>query len=97
MNQRENPGHQDSSARTRLRPFLHHRSRTATAVLHILLRALQATLREACPTAPRIAAMGAVSFLHRFCSSLNPHFHYHLCVVDGLFKRVEDDTDQIFS
>jgi hypothetical protein len=41
--------------------------------------------------------MGAVSFLHRFCSSLNPHFHYHLCVVDGLFKRVEDDTDQIFS
>ena len=36
----------------RLRPFLHHRSRTATAVLHILLRALQATLREACPTAP---------------------------------------------
>jgi hypothetical protein len=81
----------------RLRPFLHHRSRTATAVLHILLRALQATLREACPTAPRIAAMGAVSFLHRFGSSLNPHFHYHLCVVDELFKRVEHDTDQSLS
>jgi hypothetical protein len=55
----------------RLRPFLHHRPRTAGAVLHILFRALQATLREACPTAPRNAAIGVVSFLHRFGSSLN--------------------------
>jgi len=61
----------------RLRPFLHHRPRTASAVLHILLRALQATLREACPTAPRTASFGVVSFLHRFGSSLNPHFHFH--------------------
>jgi hypothetical protein len=78
----------------RLRPFLHYRPRTAGAVLHILLRALQATLREACPTAPATSSMGAVSFLHRFGSSLNPHFHYHVCVVDGLFEKVEDDTDQ---
>ena len=78
----------------RLRPFLHHRPRTASAVLHILLRALQATLREACPTAPRTASFGAVSFLHRFGSSLNPHFHYHLIVVDGLFRAIRDDTDQ---
>ena len=78
----------------RLRPFLHHRPRTASAVLHILLRALRVTLREACPTAPPTASIGAVSFLHRFGSSLNPHFHYHLIVVDGLFQRVEDDTDQ---
>jgi len=78
----------------RLRPFLHHRPRTASAVLHILLRALRATLREASPTAPRTAAMGAVSFLHRFGSSLNPHFHYHVCVVDGLFEKVESDTNQ---
>ncbi len=78
----------------RLRPYLHHRPRTASAVLHILLRALQATFREACPTAPKNAAMGAVSFLHRFGSSLNPHFHYHVCVVDGLFEKVESDTVQ---
>ena len=67
----------------RLRPFL-----------HILLRALQATLREACPTAPTDASFGAISFLHRFGSSLNPHFHYHLCVVDGLFEKVEGDAAQ---
>jgi len=71
----------------RLRPYLHHRPRTATAVLHILLRALQATLRKACPTAPAASSMGAVSFLHRFGSSLNPHFHYHLCVVDGRIRK----------
>jgi hypothetical protein len=78
----------------RLRPFLHHRPRTAGAVLHILLRALRATLREACPTAPADASFGAVSFLHRFGSTLNPHYHYHLCVVDGLFEKIEGDTAQ---
>jgi len=78
----------------RLRPFLHHRPWTAGAVLHILLRAVLATLRESSPTAPADASLGAVSFLHRFGSSLNPHFHFHLCVVDGLFHRVEDDTNQ---
>ncbi len=55
------------------------------SALHILLRALQATLKEACPTAPATSSMGTVSFLHRFGSSLSPHFHYHVCVVDGSF------------
>jgi hypothetical protein len=45
----------------RLRPFLHHR--------------------------PRTAAMGAVSFLHRFGSSLNPHYHFHSCLM-GLQEAV---------
>jgi len=75
----------------RLRPYLHHRPRTATAVLHILLRALQATLREASPTAPPSASFALTSFLHRFGSSLNPHYHFHLCVVDGLFERIDTD------
>jgi len=26
--------------------------------------------------------------------SLNPHFHFHLCVVDGLFERLEGDPGQ---
>jgi hypothetical protein len=78
----------------RLRPFLQQRPRTASAVLHILLRALRATLREACPTAPADASFGAVSFLHRFGSSLNPHFHFHLVVVDGLFEKIPGDGGQ---
>lgn len=40
------------------------------------------------------ASYGAVSFLHRFGSSLNPHFHFHLCVVDGLFESVDTDQNQ---
>ena len=32
-------------------------------------------------------------FLHRFGSSLKPQFHFPHCVVDGLFQRVEGDTD----
>jgi len=78
----------------RLRSFLHRRLRTASAVLHILLRALEATLRQAFPSAPAGASFGAVSFLHRFGSSLNPHFHHHLCVVDGIFEWAEGDTHQ---
>jgi len=42
----------------RLRPLLHHRPRTASSVLHILLRALRSTLKEASPTAPKTAGHG---------------------------------------
>jgi hypothetical protein len=38
--------------------------------------------------------MGAVSFLHRFGSSLNPHFHFHLILVDGLFEKIACDGGQ---
>jgi len=78
----------------RLRPFLHRRPRTASAVLHILLRTLRAALRPACPSAQAGASFGTVSFLHRLGSSLSPHHHHHLCVVDGLFEKTEGDTAQ---
>jgi len=45
------------------------------------------------PTAPATASIGTVSFLHRFGSSLNPHFHFHLAVVDGLFERIDPQPD----
>jgi hypothetical protein len=38
--------------------------------------------------------MGAVSFLHRSGSSLNPHCHFHLCLVDGPFEKLKADTVQ---
>ncbi len=44
-------------------------------------------MRDAAPDAAPDAALGAVSFLHRFGSSLNPHLHLHLVVLDGLFAR----------
>ena len=82
----------------RLRPFLHHDPDTAGAVLRIFLRAIRTTLRRASSGAPADAQLGAVSFLHRFGSSLNPHLHFHLVVLDGVFSRVDsrDTGDVVF-
>ena len=74
----------------RLRPFLHHNPEIAGAVLRIFVRAIRTTLCRASPGAPRDALLGALSFLHRFGSSLNTHFHYHLAVLDGLFSGADD-------
>jgi len=58
----------------RLRPCLHHNPELAGAVLGIFLRAIRTTLRHTSPGASPDAQLGAVSFLHRFGSSLNPQF-----------------------
>ena len=31
--------------------------------------------------------LGAVTFLQRFGKALNPHFHFHSCIIDGLFDE----------
>src|SRR5690606_9659987 len=64
----------------------------AGALLRILLRAIRSTLRRACPDVPTHAQLGAVSFLHRFGAALNPHFHFHLIVLDGLFAERPDGS-----
>ncbi|MBW2245278.1 MAG: transposase [Deltaproteobacteria bacterium] len=74
----------------RLRPFLHHNPDIAGAVLRIFLRAIRTTLCRVSPGAPRDAKLGAISFLHRFGSSLNTHFHYHVVVLDGVFSQGPD-------
>lgn len=65
----------------RLRPHLMRDADLSGAVLRILLRVI-----------PTDARLGAVSFLHRFGSGLNPHPHFHLAIADGLFVR-EDGED----
>jgi len=82
----------------RLRPFLHHNPDIAGAVLRIFLRAIRTTIRRASPDAPADAQTGAVSFLHRFGSSLNPHLHFHLVALDGVFSRGDngDSGDVVF-
>jgi len=78
----------------RLRPFLHHNPVIAGAVLRIFLRAIRTTLRDASPGAGPGAQIGAVSFLHRFGSSLNAHFHFHVCVIDGVFSEDPEGSVQ---
>jgi hypothetical protein len=45
-----------------------------------------ACLRQLSGCDPIKARFGAISYLHRFGSSLNPHIHFHCCVTDGLFS-----------
>ena len=42
------------------------------------------------PCGPSGCRLGAVSFLQRFGSSLNLHFHFHSCVIDGVFDKEGD-------
>jgi hypothetical protein len=60
-------------------PALHRRA------LFIITAVLTNALRSTCPNAPPEARPGALSFIQRFGSFLNPHIHYHLCLTDGLF------------
>lgn len=71
----------------RLRPFLHQTPEVASAVLGIFLRALRSTLRDASPGALQASQLGAIPFPQRFGSSLNPHYHYHVLVLDGLISN----------
>ncbi len=74
----------------RLRPFLHHNPDIAGAVLRIFIRAVRTTLCRTSPRAPRDAQLGALSFLHRFGSALNTHFHFHVVVLDGVFSQADN-------
>ncbi len=66
----------------------------ASAVLHILLRVVEAHLRKSCPGASAQARFGAVSFVHRFGASLNRHIHYPCCILDGVFDPIEEGAVQ---
>jgi hypothetical protein len=72
----------------RLRPALRNHAALATRVLRIFIGSIE---RELCRSAaaPVSARIGAVSFLQRFGSSLNEHWHYHCCVSDGVFAAAD--------
>jgi hypothetical protein len=53
-----------------------------------------------CPSAALLGKedshIGACAFIHSFGSSLNPHVHFHACVVDGVFEAKEEGAQVIF-
>jgi hypothetical protein len=71
---------------------LEREPRAISAVLHSLLRVIKAHLRRSSDVNSQ-ARFGAVSFIHRFGTSLNQHIHYHCCVIDGVFEPVEEADD----
>ena len=63
----------------------------ATRVLRIFIDSIERSLRVCC-AAPPSARPGALSFLQRFGSALNEHWHYHCCVSDGVFDTADDGS-----
>ena len=80
----------------RLRFFLERDPQRAGAVLHIFLRVIEAQLRQSSPEAGAGARLGAVTFVHRFGSSVNRHLHYHCVVLDGIFALDADERLQFY-
>ena len=54
--------------------------------MHLFLRAVEQSLRAHSAGAGPAARLGAVAFIHRFGSALNPHLHFHCVVLDGVFE-----------
>ena len=75
----------------RLRWYLEREPRAISAVLHILLRVVEAHLRQGSDASSH-ARFEAVSFIRRFGASRNRHVHYHCCVIDGVFDPAPRDA-----
>jgi hypothetical protein len=69
----------------RLRYFLQRDADLQGAALRLFLRLVEQCLRAHSPGSGPAARLGAVAFIHRFGSSLNPHLHFHCVVIDGVF------------
>ncbi len=79
----------------RIRCFLHNNKKVASDVCKIFLRALTIQLRDSSPLAPAKVQIGAVSFPQRFGNALNLHYHFHFCIVDGVFAA-DDNGEAVF-
>jgi len=69
----------------RLRYFLQRDAALQGAALRLFLRVVEQCLRAHSPGSGPAARLGAVAFIHRFGSALNPHLHFHCVVIDGVF------------
>ena len=69
----------------RLRYFLQRDADLQGATLHLFLHVVEQSLRTLSPGSGPAAHLGAVAFIHRFGSMLNPHLHVHCVVIDGVF------------
>ena len=68
----------------RLRYFLHRDPVLQGTALRLFLRAVEQCLRARSAGAGPATRLGAVAFIHRFGSALNPHLHFHCVVLDGV-------------
>ena len=74
----------------RIRYFLHHNPEIVSSVLNILITATEKQLILSCSkdsSIPKGSRLGAITFIQRFGKALNPHFHFHSCIIDGVFDK----------
>lgn len=61
-------------------------------VNRIIIRAITSLLRKKARKLGVVDGMaGAVTFIQRFGSGLNSHIHYHIIVMDGVFKKCPEE------
>ena len=70
----------------RLRYYLQHDRKALNTTRRILLDEIARHLRAHSAGAGPNARTGAVAFIPRFGSSLNPQTHFHVCVINGVFE-----------
>jgi len=93
----------------RLHYHLQHGSEALNSALRLFLDAIGQHPRQHSPRAGPNARTGAVAFSHRFGSSLNPHTHCLVVIIDGMCEaepeqhspfiaveeRVADDAEAV--
>jgi hypothetical protein len=79
-----------------LRYFIQRDTAALNCALKLFLPAIRSALIERSETIEGFSNeeindsdIGAVAFIHRFGSTLNEHVHFHVCVVDGVFKQTD--------
>ena len=79
----------------RIRYYLHHDNQVAGKVLHILLDVLTQTYSKILGLGKN-ARIGGIAFPQRFGDSINPHLHYHVALIDGMFVLKPDGKLQFY-
>ena len=80
-----------------LRYRLAYDASAVSAVLRIFVRAIfEALRRRARDNVIHNAQCGAVTFIQRFGSALNPNVHFHVVVLDGVYACTEEEEQPRF-
>ena len=76
----------------RLRWYLEREPRAISPVLQILLRGIEANLRQG-SSAGSPARFGASRFIRRFGAAISRNINYHCCDIDGVFEPGANPSD----
>jgi hypothetical protein len=79
-----------------LRYFLKQDPAILSAMLRIVLRIIEQSVRACCPGTSPKARRGAVAFIHPFGSSLNEPIPFHIVLIEGVFEPSDNEAGIAF-